>query len=158
MFRRQLFYGITIILLAVILFLLLRGRSAEKERITQNVKLEQFASEQSSHVRAILPRDLEIVDAGVSWTRNPDEKDASAARHDITIRNNGKGAYVGLWLRMNYFDQAGRLVENRTHEVNEVLPSGRTLRMDDITIDNLPDAASDFRVTILSADLENYQK
>jgi len=157
MIRRQLFYGITLILLVVIIFLLLRGRSAEKERVTQKVKQEQIATEHPSPVRAILPRDIEIVNAGVSWTRNPAEKNASQARHDITISNTGGGSYVGLWLRIEYIDEAGRLVETRTHEVNEALPSGGTLRLSDISIDNLPDAASDFRATILSADLDNYQ-
>ena len=157
MFRRQLFYGITLVLLVVIIFLLLRGRSAEKNRATQSKKIEQISSEQPSPVRAILPRDLEIVDAGVSWTRNPDEKDASVARHDITISNIGSGSYVSLLLRMEYINEAGRPVESRTHEVKEALPPGGKLRLTEIAIDGLPDVASDFRVTILSADLENYQ-
>jgi len=154
MIRRQIFYGITLILLAVILFLLLRGRSAEKEREAQNLKLEEIASEPSSPVRAILPGDLEIVEAKVSLTRNPDEKDAATARHDITIRNTGEGSYVGLWLRMEYVDEKGKPVEIRTHEINEALPSGGTLRVSDIAIDGLPDGAADFNAAILSADLE----
>ena len=157
MFRRQLFYGITLILLVVIIFLLLRGRSAEKERAAQNINIEQIALEQPSPVRAVLPRDLEIVDSQVSWTRNSNEKNASEAHHDITIHNISKGSYVSLWLRMDYIDEAGRLVENRTHEVNKALPSGATLRLSDITIEGLSDTVSGFRVTILSADLENYQ-
>ena len=157
MFRRQLFYGITLVLLVVIIFLLLRGRSAEKNRATQNIKLEQISSEQPSPVRAILPRDLEIVEAGVSWTRNPDEKNASVASHDITISNTGSGSYVSLLLRVEYINEAGRLVESRTHEVKEALPPGGKLRLTDITINGLPDVVSDFRAAILSADLEKYQ-
>jgi hypothetical protein len=153
MFRRQLFYGITLVLLVVIIFLLLRGRSAEKEREAKNIKLAEIASEQPSPVRAILPRDLVIVDAGVSLTRDPDKKDASAAHHDVTIRNTGAGSYAGLWLRMEYIDEKGKLVDNRTYEAKGDLPSGGTLRISDIVIDDLPDAVSDFRASILSADL-----
>jgi len=154
MFRRQLFYGITLILLVVIIFLLMRGRSADKEREAQTIKFEEIKSEAPSPVRAILPRDLEIVKAGVSLTRNPDEKDASVAHHDITIRNTGEGFYVSLWLRMEYLDDKGKTIDIRTHEVSEPLPSVETLRMSDITIDGLPDAVSDFRAVILSADLK----
>ena len=157
MFRRQLFYGITLILLVVIIFLLMRGRSAEKERVTQNIKVEQVATEQPSPVRVIPPRDLEIIETEVSWTRNPDEKNASSARHDITISNAGNGDYASLRLRMDYIDKAGGIVENRIHEINEALPSGGTLRISDIAIDGLPEAASDVRVAILSADLGIYQ-
>jgi len=155
MIRRQIFFGLTFVLLAVILFLLLRGRNAEKERrAAQVVKMEKIASEPSSPVRAILPRDLEIIMAEVSWTRHPDEKDASAANHDITIRNTGGDAYSSLRLRMEYIDDKGSPVEIRTYEVTEILPPGGTLRVSDITVDELPDAASDFRAVILYADLE----
>ena len=157
MFRRQLFYGITFILLAVILFLMLRGRSADKDREAQNIKLEEIASDPPAPVRAILPRDLEIVEAKVSLTRNPEKKDDSTAHHDITIRNTGGGSYVGLWLRMEYIDEKGKPVEIRTHEINEALPSEGILRVSDITIDAMPDAAADFRATILSADLDGAQ-
>jgi len=149
------FYIITLILIVVIIFLLVRGRNAEKERAAQNIKLAEIVSEQPSPVRAILPRDLEIVDVKASWTRNPDEKDASVANHDIIIRNVGGGYYVGIRLRMEYIDEKGRPVETRTHEVNEALSSQGTLRVSGITIDGLPDAASDFRATILSADLDD---
>jgi hypothetical protein len=153
MFRRQLFYGITLILVVVIIFLLMRGRSSDKEREARNVRLQEAAVETASPVRAILPRDLEIVEATVSWTRNPGEKDAAAARHDMTIRNTGEVSYISLWLRMEYIDEKGRPVEIRTHEVNETVPSGGTLRVPEITIDALPDTASDYRAAILSADL-----
>jgi len=155
MLRRQILYGITLILIGIIIFLFLRERNAEKEREAHNFRPVEIAMEPSSPVRAILPRDLEIVDAAVSWIRNPDEKDASVAHHDITIRNAGGGLYVSLWLRIEYVDERGRPVENRTHEVNEALPSEGTLRVSDITINGLPDAASDFHVAILSADLES---
>ena len=153
MLRRQIFFGITLILLAVILFLLLRGRSAEKERVAQNLKLEEIASEPSP-VRAIPPRDLEIAEAKTSLTRNPGEKDAATAHHDITIRNTGGGSYVGLRLRLEYIDGKDKPVEIRTHEISEALSPGGTLRLPDIVIDGLPDSAANFRAAILSADLE----
>jgi hypothetical protein len=152
-FRRQLYYGITIILLVTLIFLILRGRSEEKELDVQNIKLEEVVSEPLSPVRAILPRDLEIVETKVYLTRNLDEEDASSARHDITIRNLGGGFFIGLWLRLEYIDEQGRPVEIRMHEVNESLPPRETLRISDITIHGLPDAASDFNAAILSADL-----
>ena len=155
MYRRQIFYAITLILLAIIIFLLLRGRSAEKERAAQNTRLEQIASIPPSPVRAILPRDLEIVSAEVSWSRNPDEKNAVAAHHDITIRNNGGGSYDKVWLRLEYVDGEGKSVDIRTHEVNGSLLPGRTTRVPEIMLDGLPDGAADFRVSILSADLED---
>ena len=154
MFRRQIFYGITLILIIVIVFLLMRGRSAEKERsAAQEIKMAEIASGPPPPVRAILPRDLEIVGAEVSWTRNPDEKDAVTARHDITIRNTGGGFFVSLWLRMEYIDEKGGPVDIRTHEVKEAVPPGETLRVPEIVIYGLSDSAPDFNAIILSADL-----
>lgn len=154
MFRRQMFYGITFILLIAIIFLLMRGRSAEKERAAQqNTRLAEIAAEPSSPVRAIMPRDLEIVDAKISWTRNSDEKDAAAAHHVISIRNTGEGSYKGLRLRIEYINEKKQIVETRKQEIDESLPPGETLRVQDIVVDGLPDAAGDARITILSADI-----
>ena len=155
MFRRQIFQAVTFILIGVVIFLLLRGRNAEKEREVQNIRLQEISSESSSPARTILPRDLEVVEAEVSWTRNPDEAYASSARHDMTIHNTGGGSYVSLLLRIEYVNEDGAPVESRTHEVNEPLSPGETLRISDIVIDGLPDAATDFRTAILSADLES---
>jgi len=155
MFRRHLYYGVTFFLLVVIVFLLMRGRSTEQERAAQNIRFEEIASESSASVRVILPRDLEVVKAEVSWARNTNEKDAVTANHEMTIRNTGRGSYVSLWLRMEYTGENGRPVETRTYEVNGYLPSGETLRVSDIIIEGLPDSASDFRASILSADLSS---
>jgi len=151
------FYGITVILFVALVFLILRGRSEEKELEAQNIRLiEEVASEPQSSVRAILPRDLQIVEAEVSWTRNPDDdEDDITAHHDITIRNIGGGNFISLWLRLEYIDGTGRPVEIRTHEVDGDLHPKGTLRVSDITIDGLPYTASDFNATILSADLGN---
>ena len=155
MFRRQIFYGITLILIIVVVFLLMRGRSAEKEQQTaQNVKMTEVASATPSRVRAILPRDLEIVSAEVSWTRDSGEKDTVTASHNISIRNTGGAFFVSLWIRMEYIDEKGRPVEIRTHEVKESVLPGETLSISDIIIDGLPAAALDFHTTILSADLD----
>jgi len=155
MFRRGIFYGITLILLVIVIFLLMRGRNDEKERrAAHNSEMVKIASALSSPVRAILPRDLEIVTAETEWTRNSEEKDATTARHNITIRNTGGGAYIGICLRMEYIDEKGLPVEIRTHEVKETVSPGETLRMSDIIINDIPDTAFDFHVTILSADLK----
>ena len=158
MFRRQLFYGITIILLVVIIFLLLRGRGAEKDRETQIAKRQAIAVESSLSLRAIVPRDLEVVTSEASWTRHPgefDEEDVSvSAQHDITIHNNGEAHYVGMWLRLEYVDEDDRPVTSRTHEVDNALPPGETLNVRSFTIDGLPGTVSDFSVAILSADLQ----
>ena len=154
MFRRQIFYCITLMLIVVVIFLLMRGRNAEKDqRAARNNKIAKIASGTPSPVRAILPRDLEIVVADVSWTRNPGAEDATTARHNITIRNMGEGAYVGLLLRLEYINEKGMPVEIRTHEVKEAVPPGGTLRMSDVIIYSLPDTALDFHAAILSADL-----
>ena len=158
MFRRQIFQAVTFILIGIVIFLLLRGRNTEREWEAQNIRLGEVATESSSPVRAILPRDLEIVETDASWTRyiDEDENNAAAARHSVTVRNNGGGFYVGLWLRLEYVNENGTPVDNRTHEISGELPPGSTLRVDDITIDGLPDTVSDFHADILSADMELY--
>lgn len=155
MIRRQILFGITLVLLAVILFMLLRGHKMEKERAEQNTKkMGELVSASPVSVRAILPHDLEIVKATASWTRNPDDEGTVAAHHDLIIRNTGEASYVSLWLRMEYINEEKKPVEIRTYEVKKKLPSGETLHVSDIVIDGLPDAASDFRANILSADME----
>ena len=156
MIRRQIFFGLTLVLLAIVIFLLLRGRKAEQEWEAQNLDAEETQNAPSSPTRLLTPRNLKLVQTRVSFESVPEAaegKGPAAAHHDVTIRNSGDDAYDSLRLRLEYLDRNGKVLADRIHAVGESLPPRETLHLEDITIDDLPDGLTDCRVSIISADL-----
>ena len=156
MIRRQIFFGLTLVLIAVVIFLLLRGRNADKEWEEQNMKAEETQSAPSSPTRVLTPRDLKLVQANVSFapaSEGAEEKGSVTAHHDITVQNSGDDAYGGLRLRLEYLDRNGKVLVDKIHAVGESLSARETLRLEDIAINDLPDGMTDCRVSIISADL-----
>ena len=92
MIRRQIFFGLTLVLLAIVIFLLLRGRKAEQELEAQNPDTEETQSAPSSPTRLLTPRNLKLVQTRVSFESVPEAaegKGPAAAHHDVTVRNSG---------------------------------------------------------------------
>ena len=161
MIRRQIFFGLTLVLLAIVIFLLLRGRKADKEWEEQNLKTEEVQNAPSSPTRVLTPRDLKLVQANVAFVPTSDEiegKSSVEAHHDIVVQNSGDDAYGGLRLRLEYLDRNGKVLVDRIHVVDESLSSRETLRLENIAINDLPDGLTDCRVSIISAALARISK
>lgn len=152
MIRKSLFIGLTLVLIAALLALIVQGRKLEKEQPLRQVEVVQQSK--PSATRVLGPQDIEIVRSKMQWEDDSAQTKAPrTALHEVEIRNNGSAAYAGIQLRFTYLSGGGKTVETRVHNIVMDIPPGAVLRLDDIKFNNLPPSAKDFRVVIDYADL-----
>ena len=152
MLRKSLFWGLTLVLVVVIVNLVVRGRRLEKEKADQVVEVVQESK--PSPTRVLGPQDLDIVQSKMILEGASDMKPQShAARHEIEIRNNGDVAYGEILLRFSYLDGMGKVRATKTQSVIRTLMPGAALVLSDILIDSIPASTADCRVSVVYADI-----
>lgn len=152
MIRKSLFWGLTIILVAVIINLMIQGRRLEKEGAGQVV--EAIQESKPSSTRVLGPRDLEIVRSKIMVENESDMKRQSyTARHEIEIQNNGNVSYGEICLRFTYLDGKGDILATKTRSINRTLLPGADLTISDIMIGDIPATTTNSRATIVYADV-----
>jgi hypothetical protein len=144
MLRRSLFCGLTVVLIAVLVSLILQGRRLEKAQARKPIAV--IHDYKASATRVLAPAELEITSDTMKVTGN-------TAHHQIDIRNNGKFPYREIQLKIFYVDNSGKILAVRTHLVTETIKPGAALKIADLDIGNVPDSAAGFRVCITSADM-----
>jgi len=156
MIRRQLFLGLTLVLLIVLAFLITRGRRAEQQQAEQSAETFGTPIEKApmSPTRALTPKELNIVRFETSWTRGSGEENAGvSARHELEIRNTGDVSYKGLRIKTDYLDKKRKSLATRIVVIDKSVPPGNTLTIPDVIAENLPSATVDCRIAIVSADI-----
>ncbi len=151
--RKYLFYGLTLVLASVFIFLAIRGRRVEKERMRQGSEIVQNYT--PSPTRILSPVDLEILTA--SMVREQGNTTAAlpgTILHRIEIQNKGRVPYGEIQIRLNYIDSGGTVVLSRFHNIIERIGPGNTLRLTGIREDNIPDEVNDCLLKIVYADIE----
>jgi hypothetical protein len=152
MIRKSLFWGLTIILMAVIVNLMIQGRRLEKKRADQVV--EAIQESKPSATRVLGPRDLEIMRSKMIVENESDIKRQSyTAQHEIEIQNNGNVPYGEICLRFTYLDGKGNILATKTRSINRTLMPGADLTISDIMIDDIPATTTNSRATIVYADI-----
>jgi hypothetical protein len=110
MLRRSLFWGLTVVLIAALAGLILRGRRLEKTQAQQPTAVVH--NYKASATRVLAPAELEILSASMKVA-------GSTAHNQIDIRNNGKLPYREIQLKIFYLDDSGKMLAVRTHSVAE---------------------------------------
>jgi hypothetical protein len=152
MTRKWLFGGLTVILLAVLVALIIQGHNLEKQKVNQPVDIIQKSK--PSPTRALGPKDIEIVQSEMKM--EPSGSGAGqvhTARHRLEIRNTGRVAYESIELSFDYLDSGKQVLDTHSYSLNQVISPASTLNIEDIEIDGIPPATADFSVTILFADI-----
>ena len=159
MFRKSLFLGLTMMLVAVLVYLVIQGRRQEKrqEKTVRPVEIVQESA--PSLTRVIGPDDLEILESkteiGASGAEAGQPPSVTvSATHRFTIRNNAHVAYHGLGLRLSYLGRGEKTLETRTVPVSDLLQPGQARVLDEIKEADLPAGTLKCRATIAYADLE----
>jgi hypothetical protein len=152
MIRKYLIWGLTFVLIAAVIFLGIRGRRLEKQQATQVV--EVVKESEPTATRSWAPRDVEIVIAKMMLDETSGKKQNLAARHHIELRNNGQIPYIRIQLNMEYLDGRGKVLEARPYRVDQTIPQGSAIKLDDIKIDKLPTSTADCRVAVIYADVK----
>ncbi len=154
MARRLLFFALTLVLVAALLYLLLRGARQEAETGAPIAESETTEKSESSAIRVLSPQDLEITGSGMvlesqSGTSGP----SLAARHEVEIRNRGRLPYGEVQIRIVYRAGNGKVVETRTRKFPETIAPGQSLKPGDFRVEGLPGSAVDAEMSVAYADI-----
>ncbi len=146
MIRKSLFWGLTLVLVAALVSLIIRGRRLEKQQA--EISMEVIEQSQASPIRVLQPDDLRIESSTMQ------REGAHTALHEIQIRNTGTVPYGGIHLAFVYLDSSGKVLFTRTHPLGsaKILP-GQTYAAPGIRVEEVPAAATKFQISILSADM-----
>jgi len=152
MIRKSLFWGLTLVLIAALFSLIVRSRRLEKEQAAGAAEVVQES--QQTPTRVLAPRDLVLSPSKMRLDKDPASLNvAQTAWHEIEVHNNGKVAYSGIQLRLDYLDANGKSRAIKNYIVNKTIKPGDHLKLTDIRIDGLPDRAVDCRIGIAYADI-----
>jgi len=152
MTRRWLFGGLTIILIAVLIGLIIQGNKLEKQKANQPIEIIQESK--PTPTRVLAPKDLELLQSKMRIDPGPDQDNQiNIARHDLEIRNGGTVPYEKIQLSFDYLDHNGKVLATHTSSIEQTILPGSTLYFSDIEIDDVPLSAVDFKVLIVFADI-----
>jgi hypothetical protein len=152
MIRKSIFLGLTLVLIAGLIALIVRGYKMEKEQVSQ--PSEKVEEAKPTATRVLAPQDLEILSSKTTVEKNADPKEPSCiSHHEIEIRNSGKVSYRDVQFRFAYLDRKGKESANKIHAASQTISPGATLTLNDIAISGLPISTVDSKAAIISADI-----
>jgi hypothetical protein len=157
MIRKSVFWGLTVVLVAVLISLIVKSRSLEKQsapKVTEVVKTAQ-----SSPIRILAPQDLNVVSSKTKFVKPSAENapiadEQPVAELEVSIENRGSAPYTSVQLRLTYLGSGNRVLGSRNYLVDEPLPPGQTTSTGIIKLDDAPNNAVKCDVSIVSADFE----
>jgi hypothetical protein len=151
MMRKSLFWGLTLLLLAALINLIVRGRQLESEQGDKVVEVIQDS--QTTPTRVLTPGDLEIVEPVVKLARGSGPERLPVARHEIEIRNSGTVPYRETKLRIAYLDRFGKVLTTRVQLIEKTIAPMTNVKFSDIPFQNIPPSAVACRISIVYADI-----
>jgi hypothetical protein len=147
MLRRTLFGGLTIMLAAVLVWLIIQGRR-EEAKIAATPG-EVYQTSQSSATRVIAPKDLEVV----SLRSDGSSPSSGQSLGSVEIRNRGALAYHNVMLQFSYRGPREKLLEIQTQLAPGTIEPGRTFNAGRISVENAPAGSIRCDVSILYSEL-----
>jgi hypothetical protein len=151
MFRKWLFGGLTLVLVAVLIGLIIQGNRLEKQKAGQPVEIIQKSVPTATRVFA--PTDIQILHSNMRIEEGTDKSaPARIALHEIELRNSGTVAYEKIELSFDYLDENGKVLANRTYSVVQSITPDSTLNLV-VRIDDVPVSSENFRVSAPYADI-----
>jgi hypothetical protein len=159
MFRKSLFLGLTMMLAAALVYLVIQGRRQEKQRQTTSRPVEIVRESPPSLTRVIAPDDIGIIESKMELgspgaQAGPAGSAGVTATHHFVIRNNGRTAYHSFVLKLSYIGHQEKVLETRMVPVAEMLQPGQVRSIAEIKVENVPAGATRCIAKIASADLE----
>jgi hypothetical protein len=150
--RKYLFYGLTLVLLSALIYLVIQGRRLEKEEMRQgNVKVQKY---KSTPIRVLFPQDLKILNASMTLEPANAPGELPVARHNFEIYNAGTVSYCEIQLRLDYLNAHGEVIASMPYDIKDAIPPGGTLVSNDVLIQKIPDVAVECRPSIVYGDFE----
>lgn len=147
-FRRYLFWGLTLMLAAVLASLVMQSRRRETARAKGSPEIVRVAP--ATPTRLVRPADLELVDPRVELAAG-----ARVAEYTAAVLNKGTVPYRDPMLELTCTDRAGRVVESRRHKLDGVMLPGKALAAERVREESLPAAAARCTVAVLWAEIDH---
>jgi hypothetical protein len=151
--RRSLFYGLTLLLVCVFIYLAVQGHRQEKQR--QERGADMVETFQPTPMRVLAPQDLEITASSITLDRQNSNEEGPTDRHRIEIRNSGNARYCDIQLKLEYFGSGGAKLGSVERQVTKEIPPGKTLLEIDIRAADLPAGAVSYEPAIVYADIDS---
>jgi len=146
MIRKSMLWGLTLVLVAALISLILRGRRMEQEHAAQGSEVVQPSK--PTNTRVLDPQDLEIVNPAV------ERKPGSGASGEIEIRNNGSVAYSQILLKITHLDRKGKEVGSKICAVAQTVMPGASIKVTNLRAEAVPASSGKSEITVVSADVE----
>ncbi len=142
MFRKYLFLGLTAMLGAVFVYLVVQSRRAER-RVISPGPVEIVRTSRPSATRAIAPADLS---AGMCRV--------SGSGIEVQIRNGGRSSYHNIMLQLSFLAKNNSPLGTRKQLVRDTVPGGGMISASGIQLQDLPAGAARCTAQVLYADIE----
>ena len=136
MVRKWLFGGLTLILVAVLVVLIIQGRQLERHKTSQPTEIIQNSIPTAT--RAFSPKDIRILQSNM--------------KHEMELHNFGSVPYMKIELHFDYVDRGGKVLASRTYSIDQTIFPDSTLKLA-VRIDDVPSQTADFRAAVLYADI-----
>ncbi len=154
MLRKTLFWGLTLMLVAIIVSLVFRSRREEKSKAAEAVEIVQQS--RPTATRVLAPQDLIIVESKMELVKaTGEEQKGAAAHHEVVVRNDGSVEYASLQLRFTYLGPGNKDLGSKTCVATKPVPPHQTESLGEITVEEVPAGAARCTVQILYADLSS---
>ena len=151
MVRKWLFGGLTLVLVAVLVVLIIQGRRLERQKTSQPAEIIQNSIPTAT--RAFSPKDIRILQSNMKLEENTEESSKfEIARHEIELHNFGSVPYIKIELHFDYVDRGGKVLASRTYSIDQTIFPDSTLKLA-VRIDDVPSQTADFRAAVLYADI-----
>jgi hypothetical protein len=152
--RRSLFLGLTILLGAVLVWLVVNSRK-EEARIA-SVPGEIVRTAKSSPTRALLPKDLDPSGsrADLRAREKAGRGNKSRIAHlDLVVRNLGSSPYSDPAVRLEWINSRGAPVGAETKVLPGVVRPGQAISVSGVVVEAVPEQAVRCNISILHADV-----
>jgi hypothetical protein len=143
MLRKALFGGLTVMLAAVLIWLIIKGRQQEARLAAAPGEIVKAA--RSTSTRVVAPNDLEAV---ISQEASGSGL-APRSLGKVTLRNRGGQTYHSIMLMLSFVDAGGKILGTKNHLVQESVGPGQTCAAGEISTDNAPGGTTRCDVKVL---------
>jgi hypothetical protein len=151
-FRRYLFWGLTLMLAAVLASLVLQSRRREAAR-AKGSPPEIVRVAPATPTRIVRPADLELAEPRLELAAAA--QGVRVAEYTVAVLNKGTVAYRDPMLELTCSDRAGRIVESRRHKLDGVIPPGKAFAAERVREESLPAGVARCTLAVLWAEIDH---
>jgi hypothetical protein len=160
MFRKSIFWGLTLMLGTLLIWLVVRARKQEAQIAAAPAPVEIVRSAKTSPTRVIAPRDLDAGESQVEFASMVSGAPKSGGRGallHVVIRNRGAVPYHNVILKLTWVGASGKAIDSQTHLVPDTIEPGQTLNEGDVALEGVPKGSVKCTIAILRSDMGKAQ-